>query len=112
MTQSTPPTPPASPDVTSHARSHELQRGPASAFANTTARATLAVAGMTCASCQATVQRALERVPGVTDASVNLMTGDATVRYEPSATSPDALAQVVHAAGYRATVVTSASVSD
>ena len=34
---------------------------------------TLPVEGMTCAACQAHVQRALRSAPGVTEASVNLM---------------------------------------
>jgi Cu+-exporting ATPase len=39
----------------------------------------LQVSGMTCAACQANVQRALARTPGVVDASVNLVTGQARV---------------------------------
>ncbi len=40
----------------------------------------LDIDGMTCASCVRTVERALERVPGVEGASVNLVTRTATVR--------------------------------
>ncbi|WP_084038922.1 cation-translocating P-type ATPase [Demequina sp. NBRC 110053] len=40
----------------------------------------LAVSGMTCSSCAATVQGGLERLPGVDDASVNYATRRATVR--------------------------------
>ena len=47
---------------------------------------TLPVEGMTCAACQATVQRALTTAPGVTKAAVNLMTNEATVHYDPAAT--------------------------
>ena len=43
------------------------------------------VSGMTCAACQSRVQRTLNKVPGVSDASVNLMMGSATVSYDPSA---------------------------
>jgi Cu+-exporting ATPase len=57
---------------------------------------------MTCAACQARVQRTLARVPGVEDASVNLMTADATVRYDPGATSPETLVDSIRAAGYGA----------
>ena len=38
---------------------------------------------MTCAACQARVQRVLERTPGVDEAAVNLMTNTATVRFDP-----------------------------
>src|SRR3954466_1008305 len=47
------------------------------------------VSGMTCAACQARVQRTLQRQPGVVDAGVNLMMHDATVRYSPDSTSPE-----------------------
>ncbi|HVS61377.1 MAG TPA: heavy metal-associated domain-containing protein [Gemmatimonadaceae bacterium] len=43
------------------------------------------VTGMTCAACQARVQRALAAEPGVIDASVNLVTKSAAVRYDPVA---------------------------
>src|SRR3954453_5558420 len=39
----------------------------------------LAVEGMTCASCVGRVEKALKRVPGVTDAAVNLATERAHV---------------------------------
>jgi len=63
---------------------------------------TLEVSGMTCAACSSRVQRALEAAPGVREASVNLMTGSAAVSVDPSATTPDALVQVVRDAGYDA----------
>jgi len=66
------------------------------------ATATLAVSGMTCASCVARVERALRRAPGVIDAAVNLATERATVRYSPDETSPADLVRVVHDAGYQA----------
>jgi len=60
------------------------------------------VTGMTCAACQARVQRTLSKVPGVSDASVNLMTADATVSYDPGATDPEALVESIRATGYGA----------
>src|SRR3712207_3128255 len=68
----------------------------------TTETATLAVEGMTCASCVARVERALGRVEGVIEANVNLATERATVRFDPQATAPDALAAAVIRAGYAA----------
>lgn len=59
-----------------------------------------AVAGMTCASCVARVERALKALPGVESASVNLATERATVAYDPSTVTPAGLAQAVHARGY------------
>jgi len=60
------------------------------------------VTGMTCAACQARVQRALAAVPGVTDASVNLVTRSAAVRYDPSSVTPERLIEAVRATGYDA----------
>ena len=41
----------------------------------------LAISGMTCASCVGRVEKALRRVPGVVDATVNLATERATARF-------------------------------
>jgi Cu+-exporting ATPase len=60
------------------------------------------VSGMTCAACQGRVQRTLSKTPGVVDASVNLMMGNATINYDPSAVSPDALVDRIRATGYGA----------
>ena len=60
------------------------------------------VTGMTCAACQARVQRALAAEPGVIDASVNLLTNSAAVHYDAAAVSPDRLIEAVRATGYDA----------
>ena len=60
------------------------------------------VTGMTCAACQARVQRALSSEPGVVDASVNLLTNTAAVRYDPAAIDPQRLIEAVRATGYDA----------
>jgi Cu+-exporting ATPase len=60
------------------------------------------VTGMTCAACQARVQRALSSEPGVIDASVNLLTNSAAVRYDPAAVGPHRLIEAVRATGYDA----------
>ncbi|HUJ86480.1 MAG TPA: heavy metal translocating P-type ATPase [Burkholderiales bacterium] len=59
----------------------------------------LPIAGMTCASCVARVEKALAAVPGVQAASVNLATEAATIKRAPSVTI-DALAKAVQRAGY------------
>src|SRR4051812_7230095 len=63
---------------------------------------TFPVTGMTCAACQARVQRALSSEPGVVDASVNLLTKSAAVRYDPSAVTPQRLIAAVRDTGYDA----------
>jgi Cu+-exporting ATPase len=57
---------------------------------------------MTCAACQSRVQRALAAEPGVIDASVNLVTKSAAVRYDAAAVSPARLVEAVRATGYEA----------
>jgi len=63
---------------------------------------TLDVRGMTCAACQANVQRTLARQPGVHDAAVNLMTGEARIVFDPSLIGLPALVSAVEAIGYEA----------
>ncbi|MCK6548905.1 heavy metal translocating P-type ATPase, partial [Myxococcota bacterium] len=60
----------------------------------------LPIAGMTCASCVRRVEKALHGVDGVTDATVNLVTARATIRYDARTTSTAALARAIEAAGY------------
>jgi len=62
----------------------------------------ITVQGMTCAACSARIQRALERTPGVSTANVNLMTGSATVSYDPSSVTPDGLVEAIRHTGYGA----------
>ena len=63
-------------------------------------RATLGVEGMTCAACSTRVEKALQAVPGVHEATVNLATERATVRFDAAETTPLALAEAVQRAGY------------
>ncbi|GHF58078.1 Cu+-exporting ATPase [Deinococcus metalli] len=60
----------------------------------------LGVQGMTCANCVGRVERALKKVGGVVDASVNLATERATVRYLPTSVGPGQLKAAVVNAGY------------
>ena len=73
-------------------------------------KVTLPVEGMTCAACQANVQRALHATPGVTRAAVNLMMHEATVDYDPSATDPSRLVAAINETGYVSRVPTSSTV--
>jgi len=60
----------------------------------------IAVRGMTCANCSARVERALRKLPGVSEASVNLATERASVQFDPAAVGPDEIAAAVTDAGY------------
>ena len=44
---------------------------------------TLSIQGMTCSACSASVERTLHKLSGIQEASVNLTTGRANVRYAP-----------------------------
>ena len=60
----------------------------------------LGIGGMTCASCVSRVEKALKKVPGVTDATVNLATESARVNYAPSEQMEARLRRAVRDAGY------------
>lgn len=64
----------------------------------------LQIEGMTCASCVGRVERALNKVPGVLQASVNLATESVQVRWLGS--EPSLLLAAVEAAGYHAKLPT------
>jgi Cu+-exporting ATPase len=66
------------------------------------AKLNIPVTGMTCAACQARVQRVLERTPGVDDAAVSLMTNTATVRFDPSVVDANTLVDRIRGTGYGA----------
>ena len=68
----------------------------------TTSTVTIPVSGMTCAACQARVQRVLQKTPGVEDATVNLMTGSAHVAFDPAVSSVADLLERIRATGYGA----------
>src|SRR5215216_589528 len=61
---------------------------------------TFSVTGMTCASCVGRVERALENVPGVLEASVNLANERARVEYLAGEVEPRDLEMAIQGAGY------------
>ncbi len=68
-----------------------------------TSRATIGLAGMSCASCAARIEKALAETPGVAEAAVNFALAQAAVTYDPTVATPEALKRVVESAGYEAT---------
>ena len=64
-------------------------------------RITIPVAGMTCASCVAHVETALQGVPGVARVSVNLATERAALDLESAEVPLAQLRQAVERAGYK-----------
>lgn len=63
---------------------------------------TLPVIGMSCAACQSHVERALRSTSGVREATVNLLTNSARVRFDPVISRPEDLIASVREAGYDA----------
>ena len=61
----------------------------------------LPVEGMTCAACVAHVENALQSVPGMVDASVNLGTEKASVEFDSAEASFQVIEEAVSGAGYK-----------
>jgi Cu+-exporting ATPase len=69
----------------------------------------LPIDGMSCASCVNRIERYLRKTPGVAEASVNLATEVATVRYLPEMAGLDEIARAIEAAGYEIRQIPEAS---
>jgi mercuric ion binding protein len=64
----------------------------------------LDVPDMTCPLCSLTIEKTLERVPGVIAANASFDTRRAEVTYDADKVGPKALVRAVDAAGYHASV--------
>ena len=60
------------------------------------------VTGMTCAACQANVTRRVQKLEGVKDVDVNLLSGRMTVEYDESALTAPVICAAVQEIGYGA----------
>jgi len=60
------------------------------------------VIGMTCAACTGRVSRALKKLPGVSEVSVNLATHRASLFFDPRRTTPSEILESVRQSGYEA----------
>ncbi len=89
--------------MTSHAQAEEKALN-----ASDDATASLAIAGMHCASCVAKIETALERVDGVSSASVNFASGKALVQ-RATGVPDEALIDAVQSAGFSAEPIVSES---
>ena len=63
------------------------------------------VGGMTCAACQAHVDRAVSKLDGVESVAVNLLAGSMMVDYDPAQVTPDDICTAVDRAGYSASPI-------
>jgi copper chaperone CopZ len=81
-------------------RSSNIDSTVGTAIPGALAELVMPVRGMTCGSCARRVHVALESVPGVMDARVELAQGRAIVCFDPSRTTVEFLREAVEAAGY------------
>ena len=72
------------------------------AVADGLTRVVIPVEGMSCATCEIAVRRALVRVPGVKDARVSVGTKTAQVDFDPKRTTAADLVSAINATGYQA----------
>ncbi|WP_373485452.1 heavy metal translocating P-type ATPase [Acetobacterium malicum] len=63
---------------------------------------TIPISGMTCAACSARVEKVLNKLEGVTAATVNLATEKATVYYDSQQVKLSTIKQAIEKAGYQA----------
>ena len=79
-----------------------LERVREAGYTPVVAEVELGVTGMTCAACVNRVERALKKLEGVLEASVNLATERALVKYLPASTGVAQFKRAIRAAGYGA----------
>lgn len=80
--------------------------------ANRLTQETFPILGMSCAACAARVDKTLNKQPGVCQAAVNYATATATVEYDATQTSPEALQHAVQEAGYDLVITHDAHTAD
>jgi len=71
---------------------------------------TIPIGGMSCAACSARVEKALNQLPGIITANVNLATEKATITYDPSVLRLSNIKQTITDAGYTPLEATSDTV--
>lgn len=76
------------------------------------ATARFLVEGMHCASCVSRVEDAIRKVPGVSEASVNLAAREALVKFDATAAAAQVIADAITASGYPAKIPDSKTTND
>ncbi len=92
-------------DETEAAPAHLVETIREIGYTPLTAEWEIGVGGMSCAACSSRVERALTRLPGMIEASVNLATERASVRYFPAALEQEDILRAVQKAGYESYVL-------
>ena len=63
-------------------------------------RAKLEIAGIVCVACITTIENALKEVPGVIDESINPVSAQAVIDYDPSVVTLEKIIQTIRSTGY------------
>ena len=63
-------------------------------------KASIPITGMTCASCVATIEKGLSKLPGVSQVNVNLATEKASIEYDSNKVDTKALMDTISQIGY------------
>lgn len=58
------------------------------------------IQGMSCAGCAQSIQRRLQSTPGVTAATVDLVSASASVEFDDKLTNADSLEKVIESLGF------------
>lgn len=90
----------ADPEAALHPKKEIIKIGAKKRLGKTTT-VTLAVEGMTCASCVRTIETALNNAEGVAKAGINFATEKVTIEYDPKILDEKGLARIVEDVGYR-----------
>ena len=90
----------ADPEAALHPKKEIVKIGAKKRLGKTTT-VTLAVEGMTCASCVMTIENALNNADGVAKAGINFATEKVTIEYDPKILDEKGLARIVEDVGYR-----------
>ena len=59
---------------------------------------------MTCAMCSNTVEKAINKTPGVSTGSVNLLTNSAAITFDPGVVKTQEIIDAIKGSGYGASV--------
>ncbi len=65
-------------------------------------KTSIAIGGMSCATCALSIEKGLQKLPGVGAAIVNLATEKAAVEFDPAVVGSEELERVIHDLGYQA----------
>ena len=93
-------------------RAKTVGDAPAEPVASEAERCDLVVVGMHCAACVGRVEKALKQVPGVQDATVNLLAERAAIRFDARQAKPADLIAAIEESGYDARIAPSGDLSE